>query len=243
LSALSLALVFAPVVLAQDHAQWGYEGPAGAAHWGELDQDFKTCSLGKHQSPIDIDTKKVVKGSLKPLAFSYKAEPVDVVNNGHTIKVTLPAGSTVSIEGDVYKLVEFHFHTPSEEKFDGKDYPMVMHLVHQDAAGKLAAIAVLFKEGKENAALKPVFDNLPPKAGGTKKLSAFNPAGLLPTDQSTYAYIGSLTTPPCSEEVSWRILKMPVEISSHQLEAFKALYHMNARPVQPLNGRVVQVSK
>jgi carbonic anhydrase len=241
LTAICAALASMPgLARAQDKSNWGYEGPAGAAHWGELAPGFKTCQLGKHQSPIDIDTRKVQRAALKPVVFSYKAEPVEVVNNGHTIKVTLPAGSTIQLDGNEYKLVEFHFHAPSEETFDGKGYPMVMHLVHRDAAGKLAAVAVLFKDGKENAALKPIFDNLPPKAGETKKLGSFNPAGLVPADHSAYAYVGSLTTPPCSEEVTWRILKTPLELSPTQLAAFTALYKMNARPVQPLNGRVVQ---
>jgi carbonic anhydrase len=243
-AALCATLAFPlPVVLAENHAHWSYEGHAGSAHWGDLDESFKTCKLGKHQSPIDIETKKVQQSSLKPIVFAYRAEPAEVVNNGHTIQVNLPVGSAITIDGTEYKLLQFHFHTPSEEKINGKTYPMVAHLVHQNADKELAVIAVLFKEGKENDALKPIFDNLPPKEGNPRSLRTTNAADLLPADHTYYAFTGSLTTPPCSEEVRWLVLKTPVEISASQLAAFRKLYKMNARPTQPLNGRVVQVSQ
>ncbi len=155
------------------------------------------------------------------------------------MQVNLPAGGAASIDGVEYKLLQFHFHTPSEEKFDGKPYPLVAHLVHKSAQGQLAVVAVLFKVGKENAALKPVFDKLPPKEGDTLALEAINLADLLPADPSYYAFMGSLTTPPCSEDVRWQVLKTPVTLSAAQLAAFRKLYKMNARPVQPLNGRKV----
>jgi carbonic anhydrase len=154
--------------------------------------------------------------------------------------VNLPAAGSATLDGVEYKLLQFHFHTPSEEKIDGKSYPLVAHLVHKNAEGQLAVVAVLFKAGKENAALKPVFDHLPAKEGETRKLDvAVDAADLLPANRAYYAFTGSLTTPPCSEEVRWQVLKTPVELSSSQLAAFRKLYRMNARPVQPLNGRKV----
>jgi carbonic anhydrase len=229
--------------LAQDKPHWTYEGRTGATHWSELDESFKTCKLGKHQSPINIETKKAERAALKPIEFAYKSEPAEVVNTGHSIQVNLPAGSSATIDGVQYQLVQFHFHTPSEEKFDGKGYPMVAHLVHKDAQGKLAAVAILFKEGKENAALKPIFSDLPPKAGDTRKLPGVDAAALLPAARGFYAFTGSLTTPPCSEEVTWRVLKTPVNVSESQLTAIRKLYKVNARPVQPLNDRKVEVSE
>lgn len=244
-AALGAALIV-PAASAADHhhhAHWGYTGHAGAAHWAELDEGYKTCKLGKLQSPIDIATAKAEAAPLEPIGFAYAAGAAELVNNGHTIQVNLPAGGAATIAGVEYQLVQFHFHTPSEEKIDGKAYPLVAHLVHKNAEGKLAVVAVLFKLGKENAALKPVFGGLPAKQGASRALEAINAADLLPAERGYYAFMGSLTTPPCSEEVRWQVLKTPVELSAAQLGAFKRLYRMNARPVQPLNGRVVQASR
>lgn len=237
-------LLSAPLALADQHAHWGYTGHASAAHWAELDDNFQTCKLGQNQSPINIDTKKVEKADLKPITFGYTAGGAEVINNGHTIQVNLAAAGAATIAGSEYKLLQFHFHHPSEEKINDKAFPLVAHLVHKSAEGNLAVVAVLFKLGKENAALKAIFADLPAKEGETKALEGgFNPADLLPADQAYYAFMGSLTTPPCSENVRWQVLKTPVELSAAQLKAFKKLYPMNARPVQPLNGRTVQIGQ
>ena len=241
LLAAACALSVAPLAFAQGHAHWSYKGRDSAAHWAELDESFKLCKLGKQQSPINVVTRAVEKApGAKPLGFAYTADAGEVVNNGHTIQVNLPAAGSITLDGVEYKLVQFHFHTPSEEKIDGKAYPLVAHLVHKSADGQLVVVAVLFKAGRENAALKPVFDHLPAKEGETLKLdAAINPADLLPADRGYYAFMGSLTTPPCSEEVHWQVLKTPVELSGSQLAAFRKLYRMNARPVQPLNDRKI----
>ncbi|MCE9638869.1 MAG: carbonic anhydrase family protein [Betaproteobacteria bacterium] len=219
---------------------WGY-GEAGK--WGDLSAEFKECKLGKEQSPIDIQTKAAEKTKLAAIGFNYKAGAGDVVNNGHTIQVNLTDAGSAKLAGSDYQLLQFHFHTPSEEKVDGKNFPLVAHLVHKSAAGGLGVVGVMFKEGKENAALKPVFDAMPAKEGGKAALKAnLNAADFLPADKGYYAFKGSLTTPPCSEGVAWQVMKQPVELSKGQIEAFRKLYKMNARPVQPLNGRKVQVS-
>lgn len=221
---------------------WEYEGEHGPEQWGSIDPKFKTCSAGKRQSPINIDTKLVEKGGLKPIPFSYAAGPAEIVNNGHTIQVNLPNSGSARFDGMEYKLVQFHFHTPSEEKIDSMASHMVAHLVHKAGDSRLAVVGVLFKLGKENVALKPIFDNLPAKGGQTRPLNLFNPADILPTEAAYFGFTGSLTTPPCSEEVRWHVMKNPIEISYAQLAAFKKLYKMNARPVQPVNGRRIQMS-
>lgn len=242
LLAAACALAASPQAFAENKPHWGYQGHGGAAHWADLDEGFKTCKLGKLQSPIDIKPKAVEKAADgKPIGFAYTASAAEVVNNGHTVQVDLPTAGTASIGGVEYKLLQFHFHTPSEERFDGKPYPLVAHMVHKNAQGELAVVAVLFKVGKENAALKPVFAKLPAKSGASEALESFNPADLLPADASYYAFMGSLTTPPCSEDVRWQVLKTPVTVSAAQLAAFRKLYPMNARPVQPLHGRKVQL--
>jgi carbonic anhydrase len=219
---------------------WEYEGHHGPGHWGEMSKDFETCGLGKHQSPIDI-RKAEVKADLPELAFDYTASPLKIINNGHTVQVNLDSGGGVKIGDHVYKLAQFHFHSPSEEKIKGKPYSMVAHLVHKDSDGKLAVVAVMIKPGKENAALKAVFDNMPVGAGPVHSVEglAMNVADLVPAKRGYYHFEGSLTTPPCSEGVSWYVLSTPVEASREQIKAFQKLYKHNARPVQPLNDRSV----
>jgi carbonic anhydrase len=226
---------------ASDKPRWGYHGRNGTQAWGDLAPGFATCKLGRLQAPIDIRTADAKKAPLPPIQFSYAPARAVVVNNGHSIQVEIPAGGKVTLEDGEYTLEQFHFHAPSEEKIDGKPYAMVAHLVHRNAQGKLAVVAVLMKQGRANAALKPVFDHMPGRQGGKRALrSPLNLTDLLPADRAYYRFTGSLTTPPCSEEVIWQLLKQPVEISKAQLAAFRKLYPMNARPIQPLNGRTVE---
>ena len=239
---LIAALAAPPAAFAADthEPHWGYDHPA---LWGDLSADFKECKVGKEESPIDISTKTTEKAKLPAIGFNYKTGAAMVFNNGHTVQVNLIDAGSAKLAGGDYSLLQFHFHTPSEEKIKGKSYPMDAHLVHKNASGSLAVVAVLFREGKENAALKPVLDSMPAKEGGKADLrSAFNPAAFLPKNQGYYAFKGSLTTPPCSQGVAWQVLKEPVELSKAQIDSFRKLYKMNARPVQPLNGRKVQES-
>lgn len=237
---LATSLV-APALAGGPGPHWDYEGEAGPLKWASVDPAFKTCGVGKRQSPINIETRDAEKGGLKLIPFTWLPGPAEIVNNGHTIQVNLPNSGSARFDGLEYKLVQFHFHTPSEEKIDSMAQHMVAHFVHRAGDSKLAVLGILFKLGKENPTLKPVFDNLPQKKGLTFQLKEFNPADLLPADPTYFAYTGSLTTPPCSEDVKWHVMRTPIEISYAQLAAFKKLYKMNARPVQPLNGRRVQM--
>ncbi|MFZ6689222.1 carbonic anhydrase [Undibacterium sp. SXout11W] len=223
-------------------AHWSYDGKTAPTKWADLDEANSACKISKEQSPIDIVKSKVTKAALPALDFSYKSSTAEVVNNGHTIQINLPAGSSLKVGNDEAALLQFHFHTPSEEKIDGVNYPMVAHFVHKNADGKLFVVAVLFKAGKENATLAPIFSALPAE-GTPTSLASFDPSKVLPGNLAYYKFMGSLTTPPCSDGVRWHVLKQPVEISKAQIAAFKKMYKMNARPVQPLNGRVVEVSE
>ena len=222
-------------------AHWGYDGMQGPQHWGAMEPGFSLCKSGKEQSPIDINMDGA--GKPAPIDFGYAPGAAEVINNGHTIQVNLARGGSIKLDGVDYTLLQFHFHTPSEEKIRGQAYPMVAHLVHKSAAGQLAVVAVLFEEGDENRALKAVFSGLPAKEGDTVKLAnGFNAGDILPAYKGYYKFTGSLTTPPCSEGVKWQVLKQRVELSKGQLAAFRKLYKMNARPVQPLHGRKVNES-
>jgi carbonic anhydrase len=222
---------------------WTYEGEHGPAHWGHLDSAYGTCQLGKYQSPIDIRGAK--PADLPAIAFSYQPSPLKLLDNGHTVQVTYAPGSFITVGDRRYELQQFHFHHPAEEKVNGKSYPLVAHLVHKDAEGKLAVIAVLLTDGKRNPFIEELWRYLPAEEG---KETA--PAGvsidatrLLPAQRGYFTFTGSLTTPPCTEGVTWFVLRSPAQISRDEVAAFAKKFPHNARPVQPLNGRVVQMTR
>ena len=222
--------------------EWSYDkGATSPDHWGELTPAFEACSQGSYQSPIDI--RNPVKADLPALKFNYnKLEPA-FTNNGHTVQVNVPAGQILSIGSDRYVLQQFHFHTPSEEAFNGKRAAMVAHFVHKNATGQLLVVAVLLQAGKSNAAYGPIFSHLPrPGENISVKGLQLELPSLLPTSLTYYTYSGSLTTPPCSEGVRWVVMQQPVTIGQEQIKAFRSLFQANARPVQALNGREVRVS-
>jgi len=240
-SLIATATLFC-VLRAQADQHWSYEGHGGPAEWGEIDQAFATCSLGKLQSPIDIRGAKAA--DLPDIKFAYKPSALKLIDNGHTIQVNYAPGSSLDVGGTRYELVQFHFHRPSEEKIDGKSHPMVAHLVHKDADGKLAVVAVLLDRGGANATIDTIWRNLPKEKGRETSVDAtVDAATLLPIEHGYYAFQGSLTTPPCSEEVRWLVLKTPVKITSGEIAAFSRLYPMNARPTQPLNGRLIEATR
>ena len=217
-------------------------GHGGPAEWGELDPAFATCQLGKLQSPIDIRGAKAA--DLPAIKFDYKPSPLKVIDNGHTIQVNYAPGSSIDVGGTRYELVQFHFHKPSEEKIDGKAHAMVAHLVHKGADGKLAVVAVLLDEGGTNPTIDTIWKNLPKEKGKEVAVNAtVDAATLLPADHGYYTFQGSLTTPPCSEDVRWFVLKTPLKIAGSEITAFGKIYPMNARPTQPLNGRTLEATR
>ena len=213
---------------------WGYEGDNGPEHWGD---NFPICGKGKKQSPLNIVGP--FEKSKDTLSVDYKEGPLKIQNNGHTIQVNVEPGSTLTIGKESFDLLQFHFHRPSEEQVEGKNAAMVAHFVHKSKEGKLAVIGVMLNEGKDSAAIKTLWANLPPKEMEEflPPKVMFNPGSMLPKELGFYNYEGSLTTPPCTEGVQFYILKTPAELSKQQLAKFP--FKLNARPVQSLNGRKI----
>jgi carbonic anhydrase len=178
---------------------------------------------------------------LPDVEFNYEViSPLPIVNNGHTVRVNVPAGSSITLDGKEYLLEQFHFHAPSEHTIDGKHYAMELHFVHETADGEAAAVGVLIEEGDDNPAFQPFFDAMPKTAGPQQEVEgSIDPNAFLPVIKTTYRYEGSLTTPPCVEGVEWLLMTEPVSVSPEQVEAFRSIYDMNARPIQPINGREV----
>ena len=224
------------------HVHWSYQGPAGPQTWGGLKPEFTLCASGQRQSPIDIRGGLAV--DLDPVKFNYQASPFGVIDNGHTVQANVAAGNAIEIGGKRFELVQFHFHRPSEERIDGRQFEMSLHLVHKDDQGKLAVVAVLMDKGSPQAAVQKVWNNLPLEKG--EELAARVPlelAELLPVDRRYFTYMGSLTTPPCSEGVQWVVMRQPVTMSPEQIELFARMYPMNARPVQQASGRRILQSQ
>jgi|HubBroStandDraft_1064217.scaffolds.fasta_scaffold07666_2 carbonic anhydrase len=225
---------------------WDYAGPKGAEHWSELDPEYAVCNRGKEQSPIDI--RSTQKAELPPIRFAYQSEPIRyVINNGYTIRVNYhdaPGSGNFLLVGDKrYQLTQFHFHRPSEEYVHGKQYDMVLHLMHQSSDGEVAGVAVLLRVGRANATIAQLWEHMPASEGQEAVAVALNPADMLPHNTGYYMYMGSVTAPPCTEGVKWFVLKTPVDISAAQVAAFARLYPNDVRPLQPLNGRIVKESQ
>ena len=220
-----------------DEQHWSYSGAHGPDHWADLSSKNTACA-GKNQSPIDL--AGFIKADLTPLAFSYRAGGNEVVNNGHTVQVNYAKGSTITVDGIPFELIQFHFHAPSENLIEGRSFPLEAHLVHANRDGELAVVALLFTEGADNPALAEIWSAMPTKEGEERLSRPFAVDRLLPAERDYYRYSGSLTTPPCTEGVRWLVLKHSATASRAQIDAFAHLLHgHNNRPVQPTHGRPV----
>jgi carbonic anhydrase len=221
----------------QEH-RWEYSGEDGPERWGELSSDYAACRGGVEQSPLDLAGAK--ETDLKNIAFDYGKTQGFVVNTGHTIEVNVDPGNTITVDGAVYTLRQFHFHTPSEHAIDGVFAPLEVHFVHLSDDREVAVVGGHIEVGTKNIELKPVFDDLPGDEDAEIPLKEEIDLGsLLPSDRRFYSYMGSLTTPPCTEGVKWHVLSGKLQVSEEQLEAFTAIYPLNARPLQELGARKI----
>jgi carbonic anhydrase len=220
---------------------WSYEGEAGPANWGKINADWAACGTGTRQSPIDL--RDGMKVDLEQITFDYRASGFNVVDNGHTIQVAVGMGNFITVQNRSYELVQFHFHRPSEERINGRGTEMVVHLVHKDSEGKLAVVAVLLERGAQNSMIQTVWNNLPLEKNDTVTPSVtLDVNDILPARRDYFTFMGSLTTPPCSEGVLWLVMKQPMPASPAQMALFSRLYPLNARPTQAGGGRVIKES-
>ncbi|EPR2255290.1 carbonic anhydrase family protein (plasmid) [Citrobacter freundii] len=218
---------------------WSYEGSEDPAHWGKLSPDFSLCETGKNQSPVNI--QGVLKSNHGKLELAFQQGKQQIVNNGHTIQVNVSEGNTLRLDNDTFTLQQFHFHAPSENEIDGKQFPLEAHFVYKDKNGALAVLAQMFQQGKSNPQLAKAWQQIPTAVDQTAVLNKpLDIKALLPKQFNFYRFSGSLTTPPCSEGVRWIVLEQPVSASTEQINQFRsAIHHANNRPIQPLNGRII----
>jgi carbonic anhydrase len=220
----------------QHAVEWGYQGKTGPAHWGELSPEFHMAKDGRKQSPIDIPLNATISQNLPPLKFEYQKELLSVVNNGHAIQHDERPGSFLHVGESVYALEQFHVHLPSEHTIDGKHFDMEIHFVHRSEEGKVAVVAVMVAAGDQNPVDVPRL-RVPAKQGETAFRGSRNPANLIPKDQAYVTYTGSFTTPPCTEDVHWIVMTVPVHGTARTIEMLRRVTGGNNRPTQRLNGR------
>jgi carbonic anhydrase len=251
---LSIGILFVTISCKKDEEEvlpactdvhWEYSGLDGPDQWANLCVDYVTCS-GTMQSPIDLKGA-VTDPTLSDISQSYLPSSTHIINNGHTLQFNYDAGSTITLGGEVYKLLQFHTHTNSEHSVNGAKSPMEIHFVHKnDVTGKLAVIGVLVKVGAENSTLKKIASNkLPTTKNGVYDDAAlsFSATDLMPSNKSYFTYGGSLTTPPCSETVTWTVFEQAIEASSDQIKNFEMIEQSNARPIQSLGNRTIRYKK
>jgi carbonic anhydrase len=263
---LLAALAVCPLCVRQARADvdWSWTGDKGPEHWGSLQPGYASCASGQQQSPIDItDT---ISGALPPLRFAWaKDAHATIVNPGYTIRVNMPPGGTLRVGDAAYELIEFHFHAPSEHAVDGKRTAMEVHFVHQRAAGggfgedpvhggndweaephapalSYGVIGVRIAPGAAHAGFAAIARAMPAQSGGQAPITV-TPADLLPRERGYWYYEGSLTTPSCSEVVSWMVLRAPITAAAADIARFTALYPTSARPLQARNRRLIVASR
>ena len=222
---------------------WSYEESTGPEYWGGLAASHAACAHGSEQSPINIVSSQVIEDKkLSGKQIYYEPTTFTILNNGHTIQANATTeNNSIVVEGKQYNLAQFHFHTPSEHQFNGQNYDIELHFVHKDESGNLAVLGVMIQEGRKNEVLATVWDRLP-NEGNEKDSSEkylIHLQALLPQNQMSFHYDGSLTTPPCTEEVKWIVFEQPIEMSKEQIKAFQQIFKDNHRPIQPLNEREV----
>jgi carbonic anhydrase len=233
-----------PVQVVKPEIKWGYQGEGAPENWGKLKPEFAFCGTGMSQSPVDI--AKTYKTKLEAIGFAYKETPLKIINDGHAVQVNYEPGSSVTIDGQQYELLQLHFHAPSEHTINGVSSDMEIHMIHKDDKGDIAVVGVFLKKGKPSKAIQALWDNLPTEVDKENVVDgvSVNASDLLPKDKKYYHYYGSLTTPPCSEGVNWIVLKASVEVSEEQIQKLQTLMGFdNNRPALPLNKRFVLESQ
>jgi len=222
--------------------EWGYEGPGQPESWARLDPAYALCGSGKRQAPIDIHDSIPV--DQPPVDFAYRDSSFTILDNGRSIEVSL-SGNAMLAMGKAYRLERIDFRQPSETRVDGVTWPLEAQLLHRGPDGAQAIVSVLFSESAENPFIQTLLDYLPlePRTAVTPPGVLIDPLLFLPPRRGYYSFMGSLTTPPCTEGVLWIVFQEPVPISRAQIDTFARFHKNNIRPVQPGFGRTIKGSR
>lgn len=217
---------------------WKYHGDNGPSNWGNLDSSYILCKVGNMQSPINISKRNVINKAIEFSLNDLNLSEVVLENNGYTLQFTPKSESTINFNDDIYSLQQFHFHTPSEHKVDGNMYSMEIHFVYKNKNDEILVMAAFVKRGSSNATLETIIQDIP-KVNKSINIKDIDITELLPQDRSYFQYIGSLTTPPCTQNVQWIVLKKPINAQKNQIDKIHNVINDNARPTQELNYRKI----
>ncbi len=221
-----------------DNVHWSHhKGEHGPENWENLCEGFSACG-GDAQSPIDI-TETQPNESLNPIEFNYGKTKTSIINNGHTVQFNVDEGSTIVIDGKGYDLLQFHYHATSEHTYNGDYFPLEVHFVHKHSDTDLAVVGIMYDKGEANELFSRFLQHFPKDKGEYNSDEVLALSKILPKNKSDDHYSGSLTTPPCSEVVSWFMLQKPLKASQEQIDKFSKILDKNFRPVQKTNGRKV----
>ncbi|TQE04711.1 hypothetical protein C1H46_009694 [Malus baccata] len=236
----------------EDEREFNYkeDSEKGPARWGEIRQEWSMCSKGSMQSPIDLlDDRVEVVSNFGILQGSYRPCNATLKNRGHDMMLKWEADAGfIQLNGTLYKLKQCHWHSSSEHTINGKRFDLEAHLVHESSTGKIAVTGILYKIGAPDPFLSSMMDSLAEVSGTNEEevaVGTVDPKKIKTRSTKYYRYIGSLTIPPCTQNVTWTIVQEVRTVSEEQVEFLRVAVHddskTNARPVQPRNGRVVQV--
>jgi len=250
-------LIAAPTIVPE--IPWTYaDGPGGPNNWANLKKENQLCAMGKMQSPINIITDNTVKGNLSPIVFEYQPFLLSLMDNGRTVEVSARGSNNILLNEKRYRLVGIHFHKPSEEVFNGERAEMSAHLVHENYDGSKVIVAVMMSSSsqlfaasekrrwwatsEENPLFQIILSNVPlvKNQSSSPRNVVINPLQLLPEDRTYFTYMGSLTEPPCTEGVTWIIMKNPLIVTAQQIHSFGQIYTNNFRPLQLQGDRIIK---
>ena len=220
-------------------APWGYAGEGAPENWAKLSDEYRLCGEGVEQSPVDITG--YVEGEGPTVSFLYRTDARRVANTGSFLRVEYGGESRLQVDDDEYRLDHLHLHYPGEHHIDGESFALEAHLVHMRASGEVAVVGVLYRMGAANPVIRAIIDAAPRPNEARDASPALSAAAFLPQTLGHYAYMGSLTTPPCSESVRWLVMSETGEVSRTQVGTLASMTGggANNRPLQPLGNRSI----
>ncbi|KAI4334373.1 hypothetical protein L6164_019073 [Bauhinia variegata] len=237
----------------EDESEFNYEegSEKGPSRWGYIRPEWHACKNGTMQSPIDLLNKRVeIVPHLGLIHTNYQPSNATIRNRGHDIILEWADGAGYLLINETnYVLQQCHWHSPSEHTIDGKRFDLELHMVHESSAGQTVVIGIMYKIGKPNPFLSSLTEHLRAISDVT---DAARVVGMVDPNQINmrsiqpyYQYIGSLTVPPCTENVMWNIVRKVRTVSREQVSLLRVAVHdesdTNARPLQPINNRPVQL--
>ncbi|XP_010458032.1 PREDICTED: alpha carbonic anhydrase 7 [Camelina sativa] len=236
----------------EDEHEFNYKknDEKGPERWGELKPEWEMCGKGEMQSPIDLMNERVNIGShLGRLNRDYQPSNATLKNRGHDIMLKFEDGAgSIKINGFQYELQQLHWHSPSEHTVNGRRFALELHMVHEGKKGRMAVVTVLYKIGRADTFIRSLENELEGIAEmeeAEKNVGMIDPTKIKIGSRKYYRYTGSLTTPPCTQNVTWTVVRKVRTVTRKQVKLLRVAVHddsnSNARPVQPTNKRTVHM--